>query len=82
MMPNDPLVFFRSLVVVEEGPVNQKSFKQIKGACLINYYSLKGPITRELINPKACKEDEKNVASGIRKREKEKKPITIHQRIM
>lgn len=39
MMPNDPLVFFRS---VGEGPVNQKSFKQ--RCFMINYYSLKGPI--------------------------------------
>lgn len=56
-----------SVTVVEEGPVNQKSFKQ---RCLINYYSLKGPIARDLINLKAWKEDEKSVPSGIRKRER------------
>jgi len=46
--------------------VNQKSFKQ---SWLINYYSFNGPIKEDLTNPKAVKEDEKNVASGITKRE-------------
>ena len=46
--------------------MNQKSFKQ---SCLINYYSFNGPIKEDLTNPKAVKEDEKNVASGITKRE-------------
>lgn len=55
--------------------MNQESLKQ---SCLISYYSFNGPIIRgDLINPKAEKEDEKNVC-GLKESEKEQQKKLVN----